>query len=849
VLILSGLQYGLPFPDTAIAHAVEVLKAQGVSGTDIFVEHLDLARNGQPSQRQALAALLQAKLRDRPVGMLMVLNQPALEFIAQEGRDLAPPDLPVMTIYVEKPDVPWTGPQRPVLNFRNQIDIAGTLRHGLALFPLTQRVLLVASADDSTSPVYAQATEAVAALSQPLKLDTTIALTFDEMLQHVSTLPADTLVLMGTYFNDHTGRSFVPAEVAAEVARRASVPVLGLYDVHIRRGLLGGSVLQAADVGRRAGEIGLELLQGRRRQLGAFTETALPLQPMFDWQQLQRWDADPGALPADTVFLNPPHSLWREYRSSTVSALVVIALLSALVVALAVEIRHPQRLDRAHQRAEGVVRQETEFSSTMLDSMPGAVYFYDLDGRFLRWNRNFESVTGYNAAEIAGMHPLDFFAPEERARVQARIADVFTRGEATVEAHFRSKGGTLTPYFFTGRRVEFNGKPCLVGVGIDVSEQRRVQQALRDNEAQLVAAQRMAGIGNWTLDVVQDRLTASDQTWVICERDAFGQAFPWAEVRQMVHAADRERLDAALRALLAGAAGLDIELRLLTRAGREKHVHVLADATRDAEGRALTVNGTLHDITARVRLAAERQQRERAEAADRVKSAFLATMSHELRTPLNSIIGFTGILLQGLAGPLNAEQSTQLGMVRGSARHLLALVNDVLDISKIEAGQLEISSAPFDLRRAIDRAVGSIRPQAAAKGLALRLELPADLGPVLGDERRFQQIVINLLSNAVKFTEHGEIVLRAQCGPAPDAFTLQVSDTGIGIQAENIPNLFQPFRQIDDGLARQHEGTGLGLAICQRLAGLMGGAITVDSRWGAGSTFALQLHLKRPSPP
>jgi signal transduction histidine kinase len=145
--------------------------------------------------------------------------------------------------------------------------------------------------------------------------------------------------------------------------------------------------------------------------------------------------------------------------------------------------------------------------------------------------------------------------------------------------------------------------------------------------------------------------------------------------------------------------------------------------------------------------------------------------------------------------------------------------------------------------------VGSIEPQVKHKQLALQLALGPALGVVVGDERRFQQILINLLSNAVKFTEQGSIQLRAERSPSPDTLTVQVIDTGIGIQASDLPNLFLPFRQIDDGLARQHEGTGLGLAICQRLAALMGGTINVESVWGVGSTFSLHIGLEETASP
>lgn len=233
----------------------------------------------------------------------------------------------------------------------------------------------------------------------------------------------------------------------------------------------------------------------------------------------------------------------------------------------------------------------------------------------------------------------------------------------------------------------------------------------------------------------------------------------------------------------------------------------------------------------------------RALESDQLKSAFLATMSHELRTPLNSIIGFTGILRQGLAGPLNPEQAKQLDMVQGSARHLLALINDVLDLSKIEAGEMQLDRAAFDLRATIDNAVASVLPLARKKGLTLNCQIAPAVGTMVSDRRRVQQIVINLLSNAIKFTDHGAVALDVDV-LAPDAgVRLRVRDSGIGIKPEDLAVLFRPFRQLENGLARQFEGTGLGLSICQRLVDMMGGKIAVKSQWGQGSTFSVTLPL------
>ena len=282
----------------------------------------------------------------------------------------------------------------------------------------------------------------------------------------------------------------------------------------------------------------------------------------------------------------------------------------------------------------------------------------------------------------------------------------------------------------------------------------------------------------------------------------------------------------------------------------------LNDQVTEAERLGKATRNLLQDLQASNRRLAETSEqlqqandelelaRDKAQEADQLKSAFLAAMSHELRTPLNSIIGFTGIMLQGLAGPLNDEQYKQLGMVLGSAKHLLNLINDVLDISKIEAGQLEIASNTFDMLAAIEKVVATVTPSSKAKALTLVTEIAPEIGQITSDQRRVEQVLLNLLNNAVKFTpEGGSVHVSADMvHDLRPAICVQVADTGIGIQPEDLGRLFQPFQQLDGGIARRHEGTGLGLSICKKLMDMLGGEIRVESE-GAnrGSVFTVVL--------
>lgn len=758
------------------------------------------------------------------------------------------------------------------------------------------------------------------------------------------------------------------------------------------------------------------------------------------------------------------------------------------------------------KRVEAEARREREFADGVLNSLPGVLYCYDESFRFIRWNKNFERVTGYTSDEVVRLSPFDYFAGPDKDLVAARIQEVFEKGEASVEADFVSKDGTRTPYFFTGLATSIEDRRYLVGVGIDVSAHKQAETALRESEQRFASAFHTSPAAITITRIVDGKFIDANQSFLdlfefnrdevightstelnivgMAERDKlmrkqlktgglrneefllrtksgrtvhllfsfasmelagemhivstliditarkqaeatlresemrFRTMFEQAavgvaeietatgrfirinqrycdiagytreemlalNVQAIIHPDDlqadldnKRRLvageireftmekryfrkdrnivwvsltvspmwppgatpdhhiaiveditsrkqiqeslqerEAQLRLFIeyapAAVAMFDRDMHYLTTSQRWRTAYGLGDQTiighshydifpeipqrwKDIHRRCLAgsiekceedpfprIDGSTDWIRWEVRPwlrsndeiggiiifsedITERKQAEQAlqqlnleleqrveqrtqelteanaklQELDRLKSLFIASMSHELRTPLNSIIGFTGIILQGMSGAINAEQCKQLGIVKNNARHLLELINDIIDISKIESGAIELADEAFDLSELVRETIQALTTAMTAKHLTLTLQIPPLL-VIRSDRRRLRQVLINLLDNAIKFTDVGGIDIAFALQGAQ--LMLSVRDSGIGIDTQHQHRLFQAFSQIAPLSDRIHQGTGLGLYLSQRLAGLMGGEITVASAIGAGSCFTLVL--------
>jgi PAS domain S-box-containing protein len=519
----------------------------------------------------------------------------------------------------------------------------------------------------------------------------------------------------------------------------------------------------------------------------------------------------------------------------------------------------------ARKHAEEELLKAGALQSAIFNSANFSSIATDANGVIQIFNVGAERMLGYAATDVMNkITPADISDPREliiRAKaLSVELGTEITPGFAALV--FKASRGIEDIYELTYIRKDGSRFPAVVSVtalrdaqdiiigylliGTDNTARKQVE------EERMKLDQRLRDQQFYTRSLIEsniDAIMTTDPQGIITDVNKQMGALTGCTRDELIGApfkkyfTEPDLAEAGIKQVLAEGTVTNYELTARSREGKEVVVSYNATTFYDRDRILQGVFAAARDVTERKRLDLVLQEKNlELEKANQAKDGFLASMSHELRTPLNAIIGFTGILLMKLPGPLTVDQDNQLKTVQGSARHLLSLINDLLDLAKIESGKVTLSPEPVSCRNLLEEVAGSLRPAAEAKGLSFDVVLPPQALQAHTDRRALSQILINLANNAIKFTEKGSIRLEvADWDDDRQSLEFRVSDTGIGIQVEDQIKLFEAFSQLGGTTVRRHEGTGLGLHLSQKLATLMGGNIHFTSEFGRGSCFCLNL--------
>lgn len=925
ILVINSYHVGHAWSDNEMAGIIEILK-EASPEIRYDIEYLDCKHHPGYEHFELVKNLFKLKYGSRDIPVVIVTDNPALEFVLKY-RSLLCPRSSIVFCGVNNYKKKMLEGQGNITGLAEALDAVDTMRIALKLHPKTREVFIVHDYTSTGLATGREAKEQMQGMFGQISFRYAQDMTRKELTQFLKDLPQDSLVLALTYNVFRDGEVLGHEDTARLLSANAPVPVYGVHQERLGYGIVGGSLLSGRLHGAEAARVALKIVSGTPAS-SIPVDMHPPTRMMFDYNQLVRFGIPIKTLPADSVVVNRPVSFISSHKYLVVSTLLVIVILTSGIFILGsnvyrrmlveealrkskeeLEMRVSERtaeLQNANEKlqcelTERKLAQELlEVSERRLSEAQRIAHVGSWELHLLKneltWSDEMYRIFGLTPREFGATYEafLEAVHPDDRDYVHAGYTGSVKNGTPYDIIHriVRKSDGEVR---FVHEKCEHTRDEAgrvirSLGTLHDITEIKRNEEELKrltqihdmilnsagegiygtDMEGNIIfsntAAQEMLGFRG-------EELIGRNSHQAFHNTRADGRPYPFEECPlykslkdgesyrgqdEVFRASDGRMFDVELvhtllvendRVVGAVAVFRDIterkkveeEIRKLNEELEQRVIRRTADLERkslelqDSHRALMNLVDDLNWKTLDLE-AANNKLRE----LDRLKSMFIASMSHELRTPLNSIIGFTSIILQGMTGEINEEQRDQLQRVLKGGKHLLALITDVIDITKIEAGKIEAYAEEFALDGVLHEVVSNLIIQIREKGLEIEVSTIPEKIVLRTDRKRLFQCVLNYLSNAVKFTEKGKITVVAE--EKGDRIQIMVTDTGIGIKEEDLPMLFHSFVRLESNLKLTVPGTGLGLYLTKKLVTeVLDGEVWVASTYGKGSTFAVSI--------